>query len=263
MHITIADTPMLTQELVLDVSSDISGSMNDSCPDGRTKSKHAINTIQNIITAISKKTEANVVISTYGFDEKIMPVITDTKITQENADELRARLTQLQPRGSTDIYRSLEMQKERSVKRSSTTSQTNITLTDGEANAGKSTDYNVMSEQVAPNCTNIFIGFGNDHNATGLQKLANAQPNGSYFYIAEIEKGPIVFGEIIHQLIYTALTNITIQLTNAEIYDYKTNSWKSELHIPSLVSEATKTYHVRSAAPDAVSASISACSAIH
>jgi len=52
-------------------------------------------------------------------------------------------------------------------------------------------------------------------------------------------------------------------MTNAEIYDYKTNSWKSELHIPSLVSEATKTYHVRSTAPDAVSASISACSAIH
>jgi hypothetical protein len=263
LNVTIADTPMLTQELVLDVSSDISGSMNDECPDGRTKSKHAINAIQNIITAISKKTEANVIISTYGFDEKVVQVITDTKITQENADALRAMLTQLQPRGSTDIYKSLEMQKQRAQKRGSAATQTNITLTDGQANVGKSTDYSVMSEQVAPNCTNVFIGFGNDHNASGLQQLANAQPNGSYFYIAEIEKGPIVFGEIIHQLIYTALTNITIQATNAEIYDYKTNTWKTEIHISSLVSEATKTYHVRCIAPESAIISISACSAIH
>lgn len=95
------------------------------------------------------------------------------------------------------------------------------------------------------------------------KSLADAQPNGCYFYVAEIEKAGLVFGEVIHQMLYTALTNITIEITNAEIYDYKTNTWNTKLHIDSIVSEATKTYHIRSANPDIVTAKISGQSAIH
>jgi hypothetical protein len=172
----------------------------------------------------------------------------------------------LYSRGGTDIYQSLETQAIRCKLRSETNPelrQTNITLTDGQANQGKSTRYSDMAKQVAPNCSNIFVGFGKDHDAVGLQQLADAQPNGSYFYVAEIEKAGLVFGEIIHQILYTALTNINIQMKNAEIYDYKTNKWKTELNIPSMVSEAKKTYHIRSKTPYDASATIIASSNIH
>jgi hypothetical protein len=266
LQLKIADTPMLTQSQFLDTNNDMSGSMSDLCRDGKSKMQHAIHTLKNIVTALSKSSNDSIAMATYGFDETVEEIFPDTKITKENAAELRTKMDELQPRGSTDLYKPLEMQSNRAQQRFAINPgirQTNITMTDGQANVGKSTLYSDMATQVAPNCTNIFIGFGGDHNALGLQQLADAQPNGSYFYVAEIEKAGLVFGEVIHQMLYTALTNVTIELTNAEIYDYKTNTWSTSLNIPSIVSEATKTYHIRSETPSETSARIIAQSAIH
>jgi hypothetical protein len=208
--------------------------------------------------------------ATYAFDDNVETVFQDTEITKEpeTTDHLRTQLDQMQPRGGTDIYQALNMQSIRAQNRAQENPQkkirqTNITLTDGQANQGKSTSYAEMAKQVAPNCTNVFIGFGHDHNAVGLHQLADAQPNGHYFYVAEIEKAALVFGEVIHQMLYTALKNVIIQVENAEIYDYKTNSWSKELKIPSIVSEATKTYHLRSTTPDDTVVKIFAQSEIH
>ena len=261
----IADTPMLTQTQVLDSNSDISGSMGDTCKDGKSKMQHAKHTLKNIVTALAKSEGTSVAMATYGFDDKVEEIFQDTKITPENAAELRNKLDQLEPRNGTNLYQPLELQAKRAAARQAVNPilrQTNITMTDGQANQGK-TSYSEMETQVAPNCTNIFIGFGGDHNAVGLQQLADAQPNGSYFYVAEIEKAGLVFGEVIHQMLYTALTNITISTENAEIYDYKTNAWSTSIQVPSIVSEATKTYHLRSTTPKTACVHISAQSAVH
>jgi von Willebrand factor type A domain len=266
LKIKIADTPMLTQPQVLDSSNDNSGSMADRCNDGKSKMEHAIHTLKNIVTAVAKSEQASITMGTYSFDDTVETIFQDTKITKDNVAELRTNLDQLHPRNGTDLNQALEIQAARSRERyavNPNVRQTNITMTDGQTNQGKTTLYSEMSNQVALNCTNIFIGFGNDHNAAGLQQLADAQPNGSYFYVAEIEKACLVFGEVIHQMLYTALTDITIELTDAEIYDYKTNTWQTQLKIPSIVSEATKTYHIRSVAPHLVSAKIIAQSAVH
>ncbi|NDA89600.1 MAG: VWA domain-containing protein [Alphaproteobacteria bacterium] len=266
LELKIADTPMLTEHQFLDTSNDISGSMSDYCKDGKSKMQHVMHTLKNIVTAIVKSEGASVTMATYGFDNKIEEIFTDTQIASDNESELRAKMDQLQPRNGTDLYQALECQANRAAKRrdiNSNALQTNITLTDGQANEGKSTKYSEMAKQVAPNCTNIFIGFGADHNAIGLQQLADAQPNGSYFYVAEIEKAGLVFGEVIHQMLYTALVNITIEVQNAEIYDYKTNTWQTTLQIPSIVSEAKKTYHLRSTTPNTTYINIYAQSLIH
>jgi hypothetical protein len=265
-ELKIADTPMLTEHQVLDTSTDISGSMSDCCKDGKSKMQHARHTLQNIVSAIAKSDGASVTMATYGFDDKIDEIFPGTHITQENETELRTKMDQLQPRNGTDLYQALECQADRAAKRcegNPNVRQTNITLTDGQANAGKSTKYSEMAKQVAPNCSNIFIGFGADHNAVGLQQLADAQPNSSYFYVAEIEKAGLVFGEVIHQMLYTALINITIEIENGEIYDYKTNTWQTNLQIPSIVSEAKKTYHLRSKTPKITNINIYAQSLVH
>ena len=270
LEIKIADTPMSTAHHFLDTNCDMSGSMDDNCSDGKTKMQHAKHTLKNIVTALSKTLGTSVTMATYAFDDKVETVFQDTEITKdpETTDRLRSQLDQMQPRGGTDIYQALNMQATRAKNRAQENPQkkirqTNITLTDGQANQGKSTSYAEMAKQVAPNCTNVFIGFGHDHNAVGLHQLADAQPNGHYFYVAEIEKAALVFGEVIHQMLYTALKNVIIQVENAEIYDYKTNAWSKELKIPSIVSEATKTYHLRSTTPDDTVVKILAQSEIH
>jgi len=265
LQVTINSTPILHQDQVLDNNIDMSGSMEDTCQDGKSKMQHAKHTLKNIVTTVAKKPDASITMATYGFDDETETIFEDTKITQENAQFLRDKLNNLQPRNGTDIYKALKEQKERAETRSLATQylkQTLITMTDGLANKGI-TDYKMMSTQVASNCTNVFIGFGKDHDAIGLQQLANAQPNGSYYYVAEIEKAGFVFGEIVHQILYTALTNITVEMDNAEIYDFKTNTWSQTLQVSSIVSEAIKTYHIRSKNPDTVTAKIIACSEIH
>jgi hypothetical protein len=265
-ELKIADTPMLTEHQVLDTSTDISGSMSDYCKDEKSKMQHARHTLQNIVSAIVKSNGASVTMATYGFDDKVDEIFPGTQITQDNETELRAKMDRLHPRNGTDIYKALECQADRAAKRregNPNVRQTNITLTDGQANEGKSTKYSDMATQVAPNCTNIFIGFGGDHNALGLQQLADAQPNGSYFYVAEIEKAGLVFGEVIHQMLYTALVNITIEVQNGEMYNYKTNTWETTLQIPSIVSEAKKTYHLRSKTPKTTYINVHAQSIVH
>ena len=266
LEINIADTPMLTGHQVLDTNNDISGSMGDICSDGKSKMQHVVHTLKNIVSAIVKSDGASVTMATYGFDNKVDEIFPGTKITQDNEATLRKKMDELNPRNGTDIYNALEQQAGRAAKRREETPnvrQTNITLTDGQANEGKSTKYSDMATQVADKCTNIFIGFGGDHNALGLQQLADARPNGSYFYVAEIEKAGLVFGEVIHQMLYTALVNVTIEIENGEIYDYKTNKWQTTLQISSIVSEAKKTYHLRSKTPKITYVNIRAQSLVH
>ena len=167
IQIKITDTPILQQQQIIDSSIDMSGSMDDFCSDGKTKMQHAKHTLKNIVTAIARETSdtnQTIIMATYGFDDKIETIFNDTKISEESSEELKNKIDkQLYSRGGTDIYQSLETQTNRCKERNEKNSelhQTNITLTDGQANQGKSIRYSDMTKQVAPNCSNIFVGFG-------------------------------------------------------------------------------------------------------
>jgi len=266
LELQMADTPILSGHQVLDTNVDMSGSMDDDCADGKTKMQHAKHTLKNIITSLSKTPEASVSLTTYGFDDKVEKILEDEQITPDSANRLRETIDKnLQSRGGTNIYDPLKHQSARASANHEQTPnlrQMNITLTDGIANQGI-VKYSEIATQVAENCANIFIGFGSDHDANGLQQLADAQPNGSYFFVAEIEKAALVFGEVIHQMLYTSLINITISVENGEIYDYKTNAWQTSINVDSIVSEAKKTYHLRSTTPEKTYVDIIAQSLVH
>jgi len=79
-----------------------------------------------------------------------------------------------------------------------------------------------------------------------LNGLANSYSKVEYFFIYDIENCGLVYGEIIHSLLYPCFTNITISVENGSIYDYKKDEWTNELYIHSLFSESNKTYHLSS-----------------
>lgn len=250
----IEDSLLGRQKINLDISCDNSGSMSDYCTDGRTKMHHVSHTIKNIITSITKQKHL-ITMSVHSFDDKLDMIFENETPTLNNIHELHKKVEHIEPRGLTDVYKSVETQKTRSLQcleKDKEITQFNITLTDGYTNTGVSTKSDIIAKQIPSGCTNVFIGVGSEHSSESLQLFADIQPNGYYFYVAEIEKIGFVLGEIFHMMLYTALLNVTIEIVNGEIYDYKKNTWSNTITVSSLVYEAKKTYHVRSLEPSIV-----------
>jgi hypothetical protein len=134
-------------------------------------------------------------------------------------------------------------------------------MTDGQITAGE-TNVKKLEKYIDDSYPNIFIGFGNDHDAQLLQQLAKSI-NNSYYYIDHVETAGLAYGEICHAILYPALQDITITINNGEIYDFRTNTWNKELKIASLLCEAKKTYHLRTKTPELLSAEISASTNDH
>ena len=136
--------------------------------------------------------------------------------------------------------------------------KTEIFLTDGNATSGiknvrKLTELSLYTTpEKEDNDEHIYIGYGDDHNANLLQSLAQSRNNASYYFLDQIENSNLLFGEILHGILYPSLKNTTIKMDNStsEIYDYKTNSWSNTIKIGTLLSESVKTYHVRRTNPE-------------
>jgi hypothetical protein len=81
-----------------------------------------------------------------------------------------------------------------------------------------------------------------------MSELAS-NPKDVYLFVDELEKAGLVYGEIIHNILYKLIENTTITTKECEIYNYKTNTWETTLYVGELVSEMEKTFHIRSKVP--------------
>ena len=266
LEIRINDTPMVTQVQEIDLSSDRSGSMDDMCADRRSKMQHANHTAKNIISVLGKNSNKS---TTYfkltGFDDVVEDIIPLMKVDDDAVPIMHDLINKnMFARNSTNIEAALQNTQTQINARmclNPTHKQVHIMMTDGDITVGSDNVEKLLS-YIDPSYPNIFIGYGESHNATLLQTLAS-RTNGEYYFIGKIEEAGLVYGEIIHGILYQALTNITITINNGEIYDYKTNTWSSMLNVSSINSEAKKTYHIRSTSPDDVFATIIALSTLH
>ena len=247
LRIKLADTPMTSQPQLLYFKNDMSGSMDDMCSDGRSKMKHSNHATSNILR-LAAETDAEIWVQVDAFDDKIVPIIPAQRVTKDNIQQLVAMVNGIMPRNGTNLELALNDSK---MKISEFKEQhpefvvTHIFTTDGQANTG-SQNNSTLAECVEPSYSNIFIGLGLDHSADTLNALSSRK-HAAYYFIDKIENGGLVFGEVIHGILYKALVDITLTVENAEIYDYRTNQWSSTLEIDSLTGEAEKTYHLRRA----------------
>lgn len=261
LQVEIADTQVTETPQHVVFGIDISGSMSDQCADGRTKMQHIIHTTKNIIDVFSKKeNNSNITVEIYGFDDEIETIIAPTKCDETTRDKIHAAInTKLNPRNSTNIEIALKTANTR--LQTALKKKTHIFMTDGQITAGE-TNVKKLEKYIDDSYPNIFIGFGNDHDAQLLQQLAKSI-NNSYYYIDHVETAGLAYGEICHAILYPALQDITITINNGEIYDFRTNTWNKELKIASLLGEAKKTYHLRTTTPELLSAEISASTNDH
>lgn len=249
-----------TQHIVFDV--DCSGSMSDICNDTRSKMDHINHTIINMIMFIVEHPELMVFISVFAFDDQIYKIIENELISKENVEKLVQQVRQIRPKNMTNIEKALTNSKEYIQKiydcgdvfGKDNITITHIFMTDGDANQGVTKPEELL-QKCDLSISNIFIGFGIDHNAHLLKILSSSNKN-KYYFVDALEKAGLVYGEILHSIIYKIMENISISIKNGYIYDWKKNIWTDTMIIDDLVSDINKVFHVLSENPSECEVSI-------
>ena len=161
LNFTAVNTRETSEELDFLFVVDCSGSMSDPCSDGRSKMQHIIHTLKNMILFFNEHPNTKINITINAFDTKIYPIVTRTKITDENLNEIIYKIEKIAPRGSTNIEFALKKSAEEinRLKSQFPSSIINhIFMTDGEATDG-SRDITILQINVIHVITNAFIGF--------------------------------------------------------------------------------------------------------
>ena len=230
---------------------DCSGSMSDKCSDGRSKIQHIIHTLKNMILFFHDHTNAKINVTINAFDTQIYPIVSRTKITHENLDLIIHKISKISPRGSTNIEFALRKSAEE-INNLKNLFPDNIIhhifMTDGEATDG-SKDIHLLQSILHTDITNAFIGFGVEHDAALLNGISSVGKS-AYYFIDKLESAGLVYGEILHGIIYKLLEDSEIIIENGLVYNYKTNTWVESLKIGDIVSEANKIYNIISDNPD-------------
>jgi hypothetical protein len=231
-------------------SIDNSGSMSDLCSDGRTKMRHILHTLTNMIHFFNDNHLINVNITIFTFEETVCKIIERTCVTTENIRDIISMIDTIRPMSSTNIEAALISSKEYITELKTLYPNTEIShifMTDGDATSG-STDHIVLRQHVDRSVNNAFIGFGIEHDAT-LLNLLGGNTNCSYHFIDKLETAGFVYGEILHEILYKSLKNVELEIKNGLIYNYKSNLWTNKLAIGDVIGESNKTYHVISDNP--------------
>lgn len=245
------------KELEFIFTVDCSGSMSDMCSDRRSKMQHIIHTLKNMIIFLQENSEINVNIIVNSFDKNLYKIVERTRITRDNYRGILEKIEEIHPMGSTNIENALieSSQEINSLKILYPDHIINhIFMTDGQATDG-SNDISLLKNIVVQDVTNAFIGFGIEHDSALLNGISSIGKSG-YYFIDKLENAGLVYGEILHSIIYKILTDCEIDITNGLIYNFKTNSWVNNLKIDDIVSESDKTYNIISQNPDDVRVTI-------
>jgi uncharacterized protein YegL len=229
---------------------DISSSMGQMYSDGKTKLQYIIFTLTKMLEMfIEKNIEISIHVIT--FNHHVNNCIPTTTVTSTNLQELINKLTSIKPIGLTNLEDALNYANNYITEYLLINPNEDIThvfLTDGNATRG-STNMEELKNLVPITekkalLTNIFIGYGADHDVFLLNEIANNN-NNYYYFIDNLEHAYLIYGEIIHNIIYKFEADITLKIQNAEIYNYKNNTWTTELYIGNLICNTEKIYQLK------------------
>ena len=244
---------------------DSSGSMSDKCKDDRTKMQHIKHTVTSVLHQFTQYTTHSFNVCVASFDENINELFDFTIINNETIDKLITKINNINPRTTTNLIAPLKYSKDKfkkflKIKENFDNEQKinfklenngdyispykfiHIHLTDGDDTCGNTSDQ--IIDEVSHDFKNIFIGFGKDHNSILMENMCGGFYN-EYKYIDMLECAGLVYGEIIHSLLYLIYEYSTINIENGLIYDYINNIWVSQLDIGYIIGDKSRTFHIK------------------
>jgi hypothetical protein len=246
LKIKMPKVNITTKKMMIFFSIDSTSSMNEC--DNRSSPKIEIvkDSLINIVKYLSKQ-NVPIYITLQSFNDNTHMIIDTVQITEVNIDDTIDKIKSIQADGLTNIELALKNAKDYINKyrlENPDHKISHIFMTDGHATGG-SKDSKKLNQLVKDNdCGNVFIGFGRDHNLH-LLKMLSENKNSYYQYINNFEDTSCIYGELIHPYLFPCIENVTIQVNDGLIYNWKTNTWTDKIEEDILVSESEKMYHVR------------------
>jgi len=235
------------QHFILTV--DRSGSMGSYERDGMTKMQHIIHTIKNMMRYfVEELQDTSIYISVITFDDRVNCIIDKALVNNDNIKSLVSLVDDIYPRNMTNIGDAIMAANKQKESFTEEIQHTHILLTDGNPTDGIMS-HNLLKECLDLSYRNILIGYGVDHNMYMLQFMSNYD-GGAYYFVESAENAGNVYGEILHNILYEIMKNTVITIENAEIYDWHTNEWGTELNIGSVPRGVEKIFHIRYEIPN-------------
>ena len=248
LSITVTKTNETKKPLFIKSTIDVSGSMDEDSDANGTRLDYVKRTLIKMLQFLVKTVKSEVWIQIDTFSTIFNTIVKKVLLTSLNIDVIICDINAVTSDSMTNIELALlESNKiiEMAMKENPEYKIIHLFLTDGDPTAGEKST-NKLVNMVNSGYSNIFIGYGMQHNSKLLKLLSNKGINNKYMLIDNFENTGLVYGEIVHSLLYSVLENATITMSEGSlIYDGKTNNWKQSLQIPSLISEKENIYHVK------------------
>ena len=256
LDITMKKIDIEKTPLFLLFTIDKTGSMMEPGNGYLPKMNFVKQTFKNMISYLATQ-EIEIYIRVHSFNTTVDVDIENERVTTENTAVLCAKIDALVAESSTNIELALQTAKDTLTAYADSYPDHqigHIFMTDGEPTIGNQSPDD-LATLVNPAFSNIFLGFGMQHNVSLMKKLAKDKTS-DYQFVDNMENTGLIYGEVIHQFLYPAMKNIKICVTNGLIYDWITNQWGENIYENVFVSEAKKTYHVKSSTKDKIEVEI-------
>ena len=235
------------EKFLLGLNIDRSGSMGSHDKSGKTPLEFTTHTVKCLIDYLNdiKKENPEMVIkvSLNAFDDKQLKIGLH-QIGKDSKSKYFEKINSIYPRGTTDIEGAFKAFLDDSLYRCfNDTEKAHILFTDGKPNIGKQSAKGITSSN--PGGKQIYIGYGSGHDSKLLQNMSKLV-NGQYHFVDNIENAGMIYGEIIHGLLFESVKNIKVTIKGAEAYDFEYNVWSESINFNSFASEHSQTLILRS-----------------
>jgi uncharacterized protein YegL len=257
ISLKLEKTEIIKNPIFILFSIDNTASMSETCKGGFSKLHYLKQTFKNMIEFLATIENAEIYIKVHSFNRIVNVIVDNVRIIRENINNIISKIMALKAESITAIDNAFNEAREtikKYISEYSLHDVTHIFMTDGEPTTGIK-NHNLLIDLIDESYSNVFIGFGKDHNVDLLRKCGNLKM-AYYDFVDNIEYSGIVYGEIIHNILYPILKDVSIEIENGLLYDWKTNSWVTYIYEEKLIGESNKIYHIKSADCEEVSVKI-------
>ena len=156
-------------------------------------------------------------------------------------------ITEITSGGMTNMYKGIQMASQ-SAEMLPNAKTVMVVLSDGEITSGVSCKETIgqllLDYKEDELFSNRVVGYGADHSVKLLSYLAEIT-KGEYHCIESVEGAGVVYGEIVHGVVYEAGRNGFMKIENGEVYSPMDCKWTDSIEINEFAAGKTYTWSLR------------------